>query len=724
MKILRVIIQLAVLINLSCLFGQFTDITLEDVFLEKKYDPVKLENTAWLETNNSLLFSYSDSVLNDIYYFNKGMSQPELFYSINSFAVDGVQLEIESFQINSTGTYLLIRSEAKRVWRNSRNGIYYLVELANNRISQLSVSNTNLRNAKFSPDGKNVAYVRKNDLYCFKISKSREQQLTNDGSDNIINGQFGWVYEEEFGSADGYRWSPDSKTIAFWREDQTQVQRYLLFDELKQYPTTRSFAYPKVGETNPVVNIGIVDLKRGRTRWMDTDQEYETYIPRIEWTEKRDQLAIMRMNRRQNRVEVLFGNTKTGECALILTDEDSCWVDVTDDWRFLKDGSFLWTSERSGYRHIYHHSENGSLINQLTDGEWEVTEIIALDEKAGNLYFTGKLQSPLEQHFYSVPLTGGDPKKLTTGSGYHKIKDLLDSPFFIDHFSSLSNPGIIYLLDNTGKQLSTLVDSQADLFANLDLTYPDLITVTTSDQSTVLNAKLTLPADFDPQLKYPVIVFGYGGPGSQVVTDRWGGRSYLWHQYLSQQGFICFSIDNRGTGGQGKAFKILAYGDLGNWLVNDQIEGVKYLRSLPYVDADRIGIWGWSGGGYMTAMCLTEGYEYFQVGVAVAPVTDFRLYDTIWTERYMGLLPDNTAGYENASVFNYIDNFSGKLLLIHGTGDDNVHPQNSLKLADAFVKKGKFIDQYYYANKNHSIRGKYTSYNVYKRIADYFIANL
>jgi len=712
------------LVWLSPVFGQLHQISLKDIFLYEIYDPVAIENICWLKGEEAFLFAYDDTIQNDIYRYDIQRQQQDLFYTVGEFEFDGAQLEIESFQINSIGTYLLIRSAAKRIWRHSRNGTYFLVNLSDRNIIPLSLSNTSLRNAKFSPDGRSVAYVRNNDLYCFNIDKAWERRLTKDGSDDIINGQFGWVYEEEFESADGYRWSPDSKFIAFWREDQTKVKRFTLFNEMLTYPTTRSFGYPKVGETNPTVKIGVVRIKNRRTRWMETDPGYETYIPRIKWTEQPGQLAIMRLNRSQNKLEVLIADTKSGRCRVILTDTDSCWVAVTDDWRFLKDDSFLWTSECSGFKHIYHYSQSGELIRQLTDGKWEITEIIGLDEITGQLYFTGKRDSPLEQQLYTVSLSAGELIPLTAIPGYHKINISDESHYFLDYYSSTTIPEAVQIVDISGNRIASLIDSQDSCWADLTLTYPEFITVTTSDNGTVLNGKITLPWDFNPNNKYPVVIFGYGGPGSQVVTDRWGGRNYLWHQYLCQQGYICFSIDNRGTGGRGKAFKNLTYGDLGNWLVHDQIEGVKYLRSLPYVDADRIGIWGWSGGGYMTAMCLTEGSEYFQVGVAVAPVTDFRLYDTIWTERYMGLLAENAAGYENASVFKYTDRFKGKLLLIHGTGDDNVHPQNSLRLADAFVRKGKFLDQYYYANKNHSIRGKQTTYNVYKRIADYFINNL
>ncbi|MFH1851820.1 MAG: S9 family peptidase [Candidatus Neomarinimicrobiota bacterium] len=705
------------------LSAQPKDLTLEDIYIDFKFDPLLIDDIRWLPGQSKFLFRYDDSLKNDIYAFDLIMQETEVFYAADDFAPQGTPVEIDDYQVDPSGTWLLVGSAEIKIWRHSRSGSFHLVDLASDRIIPLTENNRNLRNPKFSPDGKLVAFVRDNDLFVYDIATRWEKRLTKDGSADILNGRFGWVYEEEFGSADGYRWSPDSRQIAFWREDQSRVPRFTLIDELSRYPVTSTIAYPKVGENNPEVKIGVVDVTRGRTRWMDTAGGFEHYLPRITWTAGGEHLAIQRLNRKQNRLELLLADPRTGATRVILTETDPCWVDMTDDWRFLTDDTFIWTSERSGFRHAYRYNLNGTVLDTLTSGDWEVVEVTAVDDTAGLLYFTGNRESVLEQHLYAVPLDGGALQRLTSAAGFHDVRGALDGRHFIDFHSAADRPPVVDLLDGEGTKLAELARTDPDMLAGYNLTRPDFITVITDD-SMILNARITLPRDFDPARQYPVIVFGYGGPGSQSVQNQWGNRNYLWHQYLGQQGYIGFAIDNRGTGGRGKAFKNLAYGDLSALLVRDQIAGVEYLRSLPYVDPGRIGIWGWSGGGYMAACCLTRASDYFQVGVAVAPVTDFRLYDTIWTERYMGLLMENESGYERASVLNSVDCFKGRLLLIHGSGDDNVHPQNSLQLADVCVKQGKFVDLYFYANKNHRIEGDKTTYNVFKRIADYFLDNL
>ncbi len=704
-------------------FAQTKTVDLKEIFLNMELYPREICCINWLGDDSGLLYLDDDTSQNSIHKLNFVTKEVEEYYSDEDFIYQGINLDIESFWINSPATYFLIRSEMRRIWRHSREGIYYLVNRATGDVSLLADGQL-LRNVKFSPDGKQVAYILNNNLYCFNISAGKIRQLTKDGSENIINGQFGWVYEEEFGSADGYRWSPDSKSIAFWREDQTNVPRFRLIDELEKYPMINEIAYPKVGETNPTVKIGIVKVAKGKVRWMKINPGTEFYIPRIKWAGNSNELAVMRLNRPQNKMEVLLADAKTGAANVVIEDTDSCWVDVTDNWQFMGDGTILWTSEKSGYQHIYHYDRSGNQIRQITEGDWEVNRIVAVNEDQGIAYFTGKFDSVLEDHLYKIDLSGGGVERISTAGGSHSVKGHPDGKYFIDMLSSVATPPRISVIDNEGEIINTLVGSTAPGSDEYRFTYPEFIEVPTSDGLTTLNAMITLPPDFDPSQQYPVVIFGYGGPGSQRVMNRWGGHYYYFHQYLGQKGFITFSIDNRGTGGRGKAFENLAYGDLGKWLVNDQIEGVKYLRSLPYVKADKIGIWGHSGGGYMAALCLTKGSDYFQVGIARAPVTDFRLYDTIWTERYMGLIEDNAAGYDSASVFNYVDQLQGKLLLIHGTGDDNVHPQNSLQLADHFVKANKQVDMYFYANKNHGIRGPHTSYNLYQKMVEYFNVNL
>lgn len=700
------------------------NLTLEDIYLNDLYTIDGIDKIRWLEDERGFLFVFDDSTEKDIHRYQVDEKRASVYFRAEDFEFEDQQHDIDDFWINSDQSWLLLATNQKRKWRHSRWRDYYLVELATGRIKPLPAHDQRLLNAKFSPDGKLVAFVRANDLYVYNPNTGKETRLTKDGSDDIINGQFGWVYEEEFGSADGYRWSPDSRYIAFWREDQTDVKSFYLMDELDLYPHFKSFKYPKVGETNPTVKIGVVDVRKTRIRWLDTDNGNDHYLPRICWSADPRKLAVIRMNRRQNRLEILAGDIKTGRTKLIYEESDSCWIDITDDWRYLRDGSFIWSSEVSGYRQLYHFSAAGKLIRKLTKGENEVSKVIGLAPDESEIYYLGKPDSPLEQQLFAVKIGGGEPLRLTQGAGFHQVQHPEHGDYFLDFFTTATRPEAISLLGLEGEEIAVIPLPNTKLEMLADLTYPEFVTIPAADGQTELNAMITKPANFERGKQYPVVIFGYGGPGSQVVLDRWGGKRFLFHQYLCQQGFICFSVDNRGTGGRGKAFKNLAYGDLGKYLLADQVAGVKYLRTLAYVDSSRIGIWGWSGGGYMTSLCLTAGSDYFQTGVAVAPVSDFRLYDTIWTERYMDLLTANPIGYEQASVLNYVDRFRGKLLLIHGTGDDNVHPMNSLQLADAMVKSGKMADMYFYANKNHSIPGRRSTYNVYRRIAEYFIDNL
>ncbi|MFC1581761.1 prolyl oligopeptidase family serine peptidase, partial [Candidatus Neomarinimicrobiota bacterium] len=387
-----------------------------------------------------------------------------------------------------------------------------------------------------------------------------------------------------------------------------------------------------------------------------------------------------------------------------------------------EDGSFIRTSERSGYNHIYHFDRDGNMLGAVTSGEWEVSNLIAVDLISTKVFFTGKHESVIESHFYSINLDGSDFKRLTDQTGWHRINMNPDASIYIDSFSNTRRPLAISGFLSSGEMLREISITDISQYHEYSWSYPENFQIETSDNRTKLNAMITYPRDFNPDKKYPVLIYGYSGPASQVVGNFWDRRG--WHQFMSQQGYIIFSVDHRGTGGRGTAFKHLAYKDIGKWMVNDQIEGVSYLKSLPFVDENRIGVWGWSGGGYLTAMCMTKGAPHFNVGIAVAPVTDFRWYDTIWTERYMGLLSDNESGYESASAISYIDQLEGKLLLIHGTGDDNVHSQNSFRMVQEAVTARKQIDMFFYPNKNHGIRGPKTTYHLYSKMTNYILENL
>ena len=727
MKKIRILILLTMV---SIITAQWKDLTLEDVFKKPPFEFASIGQWKWLPEIDDYLFFKMDTTLKarSLYQYNLVTGDTSLFLSGDKFAFEGKNLQLVDYTIHTQSKKILLVTDQQRIWRHSRSAVYYLYDMKSGFIKQIA-DGKRLRNVKFSPNGKSVAYLKNdNNLYVFHIDVKKEIRLTKDGSFNIINGHFGWVYEEEFGSYDAYRWSPDSKYIAFVREDQTYVKQFPMIDELQFYPEIKWHHYPKVGETNPVLNIGVVNVNSKKTKWLDLSASEEMYHPRMKWLESsqtesgKQELVVTRINRHQNRLELLRYDIKRGEGSLFWTDESEAWVELTDDLFFLKDGSLITLSERSGYQHIYHFDRNGKLINAVTNGDWEVSGITSLDEKNGTVYFSGKKESVIESNLYSVKFDGSDFMLLSDKLGSHRVMFSPSNSYFIDYYSAANSPTEMTLHKSDGSKIRDLAITDNTQFEEYGFNETKFIQIPTSDDGTLLNAQITLPRDFDPNKKYPVIVYGYSGPGSQTVANR-SGRG-LWDRYMNQEGFITFAIDPRGTGGRGSDFKYLSYKDIGKWVVTDQVEGAKYLSSLPYVDGNRIGIWGWSGGGYMTAMCMTKGAPNFKVGVAVAGNYDLKLYDTIWTERYMGLLDENPEGYKNASVFTYTDKLEGKLLVIHGTGDDNVHSQHATQLMDEFVKVDKHADFLTYANRNHGIRGGNTTFHLWTKITNYFMENL
>ncbi|MCG3118733.1 MAG: Dipeptidyl aminopeptidase 4 [bacterium] len=645
----------------------------------------------------------------------------------------GTPIAIDSYEWSSDRKYLLLASNMRQIWRHSTDGQYFIYDVPAQKLRPLSGLAGAQSNAKFSPDATKIGFVRGNNLFVLDLSSGVETQLTTDGSDDIINGQFDWVYEEEFTISDGWRWSPDSKKIAFWRLDQTRLKTFPLENMMPLYPTVFWLKYPKAGEQNSLVQIGVITLETPangaiQTKWMDLGAETDMYIPRMQWTPDPRILSIQRLNRLQNKVDLLFADVNSGATRVVLSDTDPCWVDIVDvqdNVTFLaRKEQFIWTSERSGYRHAYLYDYNGRLLYPLTSGEWEITAVSGLDETAGWLYFSGKKDSPIEENVYRATLDGKKLERISQRAGWHSSNFSPDFKYVMGVFSDVQTPPQTSLRQADGKLLRWLEKNEALPLAPYNLVYPKFLTVKASDDGTLLNAWMMRPANFDSTKKYPVIMFCYSGPGAQHVVNRWETRRYLWHDLMTEKGFIIFCIDSRGTGGRGKKFKNLAYGDLGKWSTHDQIEGAKYLGSLPYVDAARIGIWGHSGGGYLTAMAMTKGAPYFKVGIARAPVTDFRLYDTIWTERYMGLPQDNAAGYKSASVMTYADKLQGKLYLIHGMADDNVHMQNAVQLQDALQALNKQFEVMYYHGRQHALIGGNTQLHLHTLMTNYFMKNL
>jgi len=726
MKKMRILVFL---IMVSIITAQWKDLTLEDAVIDPPYKVASIGQWKWISESDEYLFMDTTMAVMPLHKYNLATGDISLFLSEDKFVYDGKNLKISDFTFHPRSKKLLLATNQQKIWRHSRSAIYYIYDMKNGLVKQIANGNR-LRNVKFSPNGESIAYVKiDNNLYILNMEMNKERRLTKDGSFEVLNGHFGWVYEEEFGSYDAYRWSPNSKYIAFVREDQTYVKRFPMMNELYFYPKVFWHHYPKVGEINPVLNIGVVNVKTGRTKWLDLNSSEEMYYPRIKWIEtyqtdsRNQELVVTRINRHQNRLELLRFDVRKGTGEVFWNDESKAWINLTDDLFFLKDGSFVTLSEHSGFQHIYHFDKHGNLINAVTGGNWEVSGIISFDEENGKVYLNGKKDSVIESNLYSVNIDGSDFKLLGDKMGWHNAQFSPTNNYYIDSYSTANSPLAITLYNSDGVKIRDLSISDTEKYAEYGFQESEFIQIPTSDNGTLLNAVMTLPRNFDPNKKYPVIVFGYSGPGSQSVVNR-SSRYFLWDRYMNQEGYITFSVDPRGTGGRGIDFKYLSYKDIGKWVVTDQVEGAKYLKSLPYVDGNRIGIWGWSGGGYMTALCMTKGAPNFKVGVAVAGNYDLKLYDTIWTERYMGLLGENPAGYKNASIFTYADRLEGKLLVVHGTMDDNVHLQHATQLMEEFVKANKHADYLTYANRNHRINTGNATFHLWTKITNYFMENL
>ena len=695
----------------------------------------------------------------DAYYFTERSDEGLEFYEYNlasndtlkAFTVQKSIISNFSYSFSPDQTKLLLKKNSVKIWRHSSYGSYFVYDILSESLIPVTSDPDSLRNVKFSPDSNKLAFVRNdNNLYLFDLNTEIEEQLTFDGSDDILNGHFGWVYEEEFGTYDSYKWSPDSNFIAFIREDQTYVKKFPLVDYEAQYPVVKYIRYPKTGEDNPIVSISILDLENKEYRSVHLpDTAY--YIPDIVWQKNSNNLYFVTLNRKQNNWNLYKYDFTTNGSDLVLNDSNDSWVDKKSfftpnnngswtsrggfSFAIMENGELVWISEKDGFKHIYRNRLDGRPINQITRGEWEVNSINAIDANNGVIYFSAKKETETENHLYSIRFNGSRLKRITKEKGSHSSAFSPTLNYFINNYSSFTTPPKTFVKDKNGKIVRLLKETDKSKFDQYGLTYPQLINIFTDD-GTRLNALITYPHNFDPMKQYPVILYNYGGPGSQLVTNRWGAGNHTLHQYFASRDFIIFSFDNRGTGGRGKAFKDLAYGDYGKYLVADHISAAKYLQGLTYVDGDNIGIWGWSGGGYLTNMCMTLASDYYKAGISIAPNVEPLLYDTIWTERYMGLVDENPEGYKNASVLTHVDKAKGYLLQIHGNADDNVHHQHSIKLAKAYAEHGKDMEMFIYSNANHGMSnnnfltedypadGWKNRYHLYKKMADFFMEHL
>lgn len=558
----------------------------------------------------------------------------------------------------------------------------------------------------FSPDNSKIAYVKNNEIFVFDLATNTETQITSSGHDEIWNGVADWVYEEELSVQRAFWWSPGSDKIAYLRFDTRPVKTFYIIDHLQQRPVLEEQKFPHAGEENSTVTLGIADLT-GNTTWVDVGGSDDYYIYQADWSASGDFLTYRWMNRPQNRIELRAANPETGESTVLVVEESDTWVNAKSGWltktemlHFFEDDSFLWLSERSGWFHIYHFDKDGALIRQLTEGEWMVDTLDAVTDT--HVVFTGRKESPLEKHLYQVPLGGGEIVKLTPEAGMHNCSVSPDGTYFISSHSSIKTPPQVRVFKTDGELLATLKSNENPAMKNFNFNFTELGEVTAED-GTVLYTAMTLPPDFDENKKYPVMVYVYGGPGVQTVTNGWNFGLIIYHQLFAARDYIVFTLDNRGSFGRGHAFEAAVYKRLGTLELDDQLVGVNWLKTLPYVDAENIGITGGSYGGYMTLLGLFKAPDVFKAGASQFPGVNWENYDTIYTERYMSTPEDNPEGYKEADAANFAQNLKGHLLITQGMMDNNVHMQETVHLIEALIKAGKEYRMYFYPRERHGI---------------------
>jgi len=613
---------------------------------------------------------------------------------------------------------LLLSTEIEPIFRRSRLGVFYVYEIASKKV--VKVSESKIQEPLFSPDGSQVAYVKDNNLYIFTIESGETKQITQDGVKNqIINGVTDWVYEEEFSFVRAFEWNADGSKIAFLRFDETSVPEFSMdVYGTGLYQQPHVFKYPKAGENNSKVTLHLLDVASGNIAAVDLNSAY--YIPRIKWMNHKDMLSVQTLNRHQDHLTMYAVNAKKNEVSVLLEEKDDAYVDITDNLTFLEDDSFIWTSEKDGYNHIYLYGEDGNLMSQITKGDWEVTKYYGYDQNEDKIYYQSTENGSINRGVYNISSGGDDKKALAVTQGTNNASFSTDFTYFINTYSSAEIPPV-YTLHKAinGKKVKDIKDN-GQLLQRLEsyaVSPKEFSTISINGND--LNMYMIKPKDFDSSKKYPLFMYQYSGPGSQNVSNSWMGANDYWHQSLVAEGYIVACVDGRGTGFKGRDFKKVTQKELGKYEVEDQIAAAKKLSELPYIDESRTGIWGWSYGGFMSTNCILKGNDTFEMAIAVAPVTSWAFYDTIYTERYMQTPQENPSGYDDNSPFNYPHLLEGDYLLIHGTGDDNVHVQNSMRMIEALIQADKQFDWGIYPDKNHGIYGGNTRIHLYNKMTNF-----
>jgi dipeptidyl-peptidase-4 len=739
MKRYRVWIGMGLILCLSAsLFAQTADstlLTLDRIYSSREFAAERFGPARWLEDGSgytTLETSQNSRSGQDIVRYDPQTGKREILVSAQRLipAGDSTALVIEDYNWSEDGKQLLIFTNSEKVWRQNTRGDFWVVDLITWKLKKLGgeAKSSTLMFAKFSPDGRRVAYVRENNLYVEDLASGKITQLTHDGSRTIINGTFDWVYEEEFSLRDGFRWSPDGKSIAYWQLDAAGVRDFLMINNTDSlYSFIIPVQYPKAGTTNSSCRVGVVSTSGGDTRWFEVPGDSRNhYIARMDWAASPNEIVLQHLNRLQNTLQVMLGDARTGKVRTILTERDSAWVEVVDDLQWLdNDKRFTWVSERDGWQHVYLISRDGQQVRLITPGAFDVMSIQRIDEKGGWLYFIASPENPTQRFLYRMRLDGkGKAEPLTPAEsiGIHGYQISPDAQWAFHTSSSFDVPGRTALVRLPKHEEVRVLAGNEKLAAKaraLKQSPSEFFRVNIGN-GVLLDGWMMKPYNFDPGKKYPLLFHVYGEPAGQTVLDSWN-RNHLWHLMLAQQGYIVMSIDNRGTPApRGRAWRKCIYRQIGILASQDQAAACRAIRRWPFVDSTRIAIWGWSGGGSMTLNMLFRYPELYHTGMSVAPVADQRYYDTIYQERYMGLPENNPDGYKNGSPITFAKNLLGNLLLVHGTGDDNVHYQNAEALVNALVAANKPFTMMAYPNRSHGIyEGRNTTRHLYELLTRY-----
>ena len=723
MKKLLVLISLSTIVSAN---AQKKQISVEDIYRDRTF--VTKTFPGFNSMNDGVHYTKVDSLGDLVKYELKSGNRKAILVKAEEVTQEGKTglIKIDEYKLSDDETKLVLKTDYTPIYRHSGTATNYVFDLKTHKLKTLS-DNGKQMFATLAPVGNKIAFVRENNLYLKYLDNNVETQITKDGENNKVkNGWADWVYEEEFGKAEAFFWNSNGTKIAFIRYDESKVKEYEMAIYNGLYPEEYKFKYPKAGEDNSIVKVYVYDLATNRTLLVDIGKETNMYIPRIAWTGDANVLSIQRLNRLQNKLELLFADANTGASKVILTEEAKTYVEVSDDLTFLKGNKgFIWSSEQDGYNHLYHYDFSGKLVNQITKGNWDVTDFKGFDESTKTLYYVSTEISATDRDLYAVNLDGKTKRKMSTQKGTTSAEFSKSFKYYVSSFSHANAPTVNELHRSDGKLIKVLEDNKdlTNKLSTYDITKKEFFTFKTSE-GVELNGWMMKPTNFDGAKKYPVFQFAYGGPGSNKCNNKWESSEYFWHQLLCQQGYIVVCVDNRGTEGRGREFKHSTYLQLGKLECMDQIEVAKHLGTQNYVDKARIGFMGWSFGGYLSSLLITKGADYFKANIAVAPVTNWRYYDNIYTERFMRTPQENANGYDDNSPVNFVKSIKGKLLLIHGTADDNVHFQNSMEMNAAMVKNNIPFEFMAYPNKNHGISGGLTRVHLFSKMLEFIKRNL